>query len=39
MLSINRIIPPSNWEHDPTLENDYGETVAMNLASRRIIPP
>ena len=35
----NGIIPPKEWEHDPTLYDDNFNTVAMLLAKNDIIPP
>ena len=39
LLSKNKIVPPSNWEHDPTLRNKDKNTVAMLLSYNSIIPP
>ena len=32
ILAYNNIDIPKEWEHDPTLRNNYGYTVAMILA-------
>lgn len=31
------IIPPKEWEHNPTIHDAVGYTVAMRLASRNIL--
>ena len=38
-LADNEILPPKEWQHDPNIKNNYGETVAMILASKGILPP
>ena len=39
LLARYGIIPPKYFEHDPELENDYNQTVAIILADNGIIPP
>lgn len=34
-----RVIPSKIWNHDPTITDEYKNTVAINLAERGIIPP
>lgn len=31
-LASHRIIPPKEWEHDPKLQDSFGDTVALILA-------
>ena len=39
MIYANQgIIPPEEWEHNKTLQNNNGQTVAMILASNGVIP-
>ena len=38
LLASNRIFPPKEYYHSPTLCGEYGETVAMILADNGIIP-
>ena len=38
-LADSGLTPPKEWYHSPTLKNKYGQTVAMFLAKRKIIPP
>lgn len=38
-LAHSGIKPPAYWKHDPTLVNDNGWTIAMNLAINKVIPP
>ena len=38
-LAKNGIVPPPEWQHDPTLTDNYSFTVAMFLAANGIIPP
>ena len=38
-LAFNKVIPPREWYHDPTLKESLGYTVAMYLADKGIIPP
>ena len=38
-LASNKIIPPKEWEHKPSLQNEDGWTVAMILAKKGINPP
>lgn len=38
-LASNGIIPPDEWYHDPSLQNDSGATVAMFLISNGIMIP
>ncbi len=38
ILAYEGILPPKEWQHDPTIiDNSY--TVAMYLVSNKIIPP
>lgn len=37
--AIKGQIPDKAWEHDPLLKNEDGETVALILAKKGIIPP
>jgi len=39
MLAECGIIPPKYFEHDPTIKNNYNETVAILLARKGVIPP
>ncbi len=38
-LASKGIIPPKEWEHDATIKNTYGSTVAHSLARKCIVPP
>lgn len=38
-LAINGIIPPKEWEHDKLLKDSYGNTVAIYLSEKGIVPP
>ena len=31
-LAYSGLIPPKDWEHDPNIQNNNGDTVAMILA-------
>ena len=33
------VVPPKEWQHNPSLTNDNNETVAILLASNGIVPP
>lgn len=37
VYSSSGIIPPSEWQHDPTIHDAVGYTVAMRLACRNIL--
>lgn len=39
LLSYEGTIPPKEWEHSPTLQNIFGDTVGILLSSKGIIPP
>ena len=39
LLAINKIIPPSQWNHDPFIKGYNDFTVALTLAYNGIIPP
>ena len=40
ILAYNRMKDiPKEWEHKPELKNNKGNTVAMLMAYKRIIPP
>ena len=39
ILAINNITIPKEWEHDSTIKNDYGYTVALLQAKSGKIPP
>ena len=39
MLSEKGIIPPEEYNHNPTMRGNYEDTVAARLALKRIIPP
>ena len=38
-MAIYKTIPDKYWNHDPKIQNDYGDTVAIKLAKEGIIPP
>jgi len=38
-LAVEKIIPPKEWIHNPSLQNCRGNTVALCLAYNKIIPP
>ena len=38
ILAYHEIIPPKEWYHDPTICDSCGWTVAINLATKGIIP-
>ena len=38
ILASKGIVPPMEWTHNSYLLNKYGNTVAMYLASKGIIP-
>ena len=39
ILAYHKIIPPKQWQHKSSLQNNYNDTVAMILAEKEIIPP
>ena len=39
LLAYNKIIPPKEWCHDPLLENEVKDTVAIILINKNILPP
>ncbi len=39
IFAMNGIIPPKEYNHDPNISNEDGDTVAMILASKGIMPP
>ena len=38
-LACSHKIPPTEWNHNPNIQNDYRMTTAMYLARSGIIPP
>ena len=39
LLGMNGIVCPKEYEHDPNIVNDHGDTVAIILAGKGVIPP
>ena len=39
ILAKNYIIPSKDWYHNPALENDRRDTVAIILINNGILPP
>ena len=39
ILALNNIDIPKQCQHDPSIQNKYGDTVATILVSQKIMPP
>ena len=38
-IAMYGTIPDKYWEHNPEMQDNWGDTVAINLARKDIIPP
>ena len=39
LLAIKGTVPTKYWEHNPNIQNNNGQTVALLLSNIGIIPP